>query len=116
MKYRDIVIIKKILQYSNEINGTINRFELDFDKFNRDYVMKNAISMCVLQIGEFAGKLTGEFKITYDKMPWRDIISMRNRTVHAYENIDIEILWKIATGNIPELKEYCECILNDQVV
>lgn len=67
--------------------------------------------MCVLQIGELSGKLTDEFKSIYNKMPWYDIISMRNRTAHAYERVDMEILWKIATTNIPELKSYCENIL-----
>lgn len=111
MKDRDAAVLKKVLQYSNEIEGTIARFELDYNKFRNDYVVKNAISKCVLQIGELAGKLSDEFKLENDKMPWRDIISIRNRAAHAYESMDMDILWGIALDNIPQLKTYCENIL-----
>ena len=111
MRDRDIVIVKKVIQYSNEIGETIMRFSLDLEKFKSDHVVKNAIAMCILQIGELAGKLSDEFKEKYDKMPWRDIISIRNRAAHAYESTDMEILWDIAVKNIPELKNYCEAAI-----
>jgi len=85
---------------------------LDYEKFKSDYVIKNAISMCVLQIGELAGKLTDGFKTSYNEMPWRDIIAIRHRMAHAYENVDLELLWKTALNNIPELKVYCEKIID----
>jgi len=113
MRNRNIAILKKIIQYSKEISGTIERFELDYDKFKNDYVVKNAIAMCILQIGELAGKLTDEFKSAYNKMKWRDIVSIRNRTAHAYGTMDTEILWKTATDKIPGLKDYCENIINE---
>ena len=43
---RDIVILNKIIKYADQINETIARFDLDFNKFENDYVMKNAIAMC----------------------------------------------------------------------
>ena len=113
MKDRDVIVLKKIVQYAEEINGTIVRFEPDFNKFKSDYVLKNAVAMCVLQIGELAGKLTDELTLKYHEMPWRNIISVRNRVAHTYENIDVEILWGIAVKNIPELKAYCENILKE---
>jgi len=113
MKDRDIIILRKIIQYADEIGGTIKRFDLDFDKFKNDYVVKNAISMCVLQIGELAGNLTEELKEKYDVMPWRTIISIRNRAAHAYGTVDWDIFWNIAINNIPELKTYCACIINE---
>jgi len=75
--------------------------------------MKNAIGMCVLQIGELAVKLTDEFKSKYNKMPWREIISMRNRAAHDYEEMNMETLWKIAVTDVPELKNYCIEILEE---
>ena len=114
MKDRDIDIINKILKYIDEINGTVSRFELDFEKFENDYVMKNAISMCLLQIGELSGSLTDEFKTEHKKMPWRQIIAVRNRAAHGYGSMDLEILWDIVTNDIPDLKEYCESIINSQ--
>ncbi|MCL2020351.1 MAG: DUF86 domain-containing protein [Oscillospiraceae bacterium] len=108
---RDIIILKKLIKYSNQIDETIKRFDLDLNKFNDDFVAKNAISMCILQIGELSGKLSDSFKSAYDKMPWRDIISLRNRTAHAYETVDTDYLWTIAIENVPELESYCKKIL-----
>ena len=111
MRDRDITVLMKIVQYVNEITGTIARFDLDLDKLKSDYVAKNAISMCIMQIGELVGKLTEEFKVAHDKMPWKDIVGLRNIAAHAYGSMDMEILWKIATVNVPELKTYCEGII-----
>ena len=70
--------------------------------------------MCVLQIGELVNTLAEDFKANHTEMPWRDIISLRNRTAHAYFSIDFEILWGIATSDVPKLKAYCESIIKEQ--
>ena len=113
MKDRNIDVLNKILKYIDEINGTVSRFELDFNKFENDYVMKNAISMCLLQIGELSGNLTDEFRTEHKKIPWRHIIDVRNRAAHGYGSMDIEILWDIVINDIPELKTYCENIIEE---
>jgi len=113
MRDRNITILTKIVQYTDEVSGTISRFGLDLDKFKSDYVAKNAIAMSILQIGELVGSLTEEFRLTYNKMPWRDIKALRNVAAHAYGNMDMEILWVIATVNVPELKSYCESIIEE---
>ena len=114
MKDRNISILEKIIKYINEIEGTISRLEIDFSSFRDDYVAKNAISMCLLQIGELTGKLTDDFKAEHSEVKWRDITALRNRTAHAYGSIDVEILWKIIESDIPRLKEYCENIINEK--
>jgi len=113
MKDRDIIILKKIVQYIDEINGTVSRFGLNLDNFKSDYVAKNAIAMCILQIGELVGNLTDEFKSSHGKIPWRDIVAMRNIAAHAYGSIDMEMLWTTVTDRVPELKAYCESIINE---
>jgi uncharacterized protein with HEPN domain len=116
MRDRDtnIAILEKVIQYADEISGTISRFELDLVKFKSDYVVKNAIAMSTLQIGELAGKLTDEFRSKYSKMPWKSIVGLRNIAAHAYGSVDMEILWGIATVNVPELKAYCQSIVKDK--
>lgn len=68
--------------------------------------------MCILQIGELVGKLSNEFKNTYNAMPWKDIKAMRNIATHNYGEIDLEVLWETVSTDVPILKEYCEKILN----
>lgn len=112
MNSRDEIVLKKIVQYSEEIAETINRFELTQEKFLDDFVAKNAIAMCILQIGELVGKLSDDFKSKNRKMPWRDIKAMRNIAAHNYGEIDIDILWETAVTDIPLLKDYCQSFIN----
>ncbi len=111
MNNRDNIILQKIIQYADEIQATIDRYNLDHAKFSSDFIVKNAISMCILQIGELVGKLSNEFKAAYNQMPWREIKAMRNIAAHNYGEIDIDILWETAISDIPELKEYCKHLL-----
>ena len=71
MNTRDEIVLKKIIQYADEISETISRFNLTQDSFTEDFIARNAISMCILQIGELVGKLSDEFKIANNAMPWR---------------------------------------------
>ena len=108
MNTRDEIVLKKIIQYADEISETISRFNLTQDSFTEDFVARNAISMCILQIGELVGKLSEDFKAQNNAMPWREIKAMRNIAAHNYGEIDIDILWETATCDIPDLKEYCQ--------
>ncbi|CCY07661.1 uncharacterized protein BN756_00054 [Coprobacillus sp. CAG:698] len=48
----------------------------------------------------------------YNKIPLKQIIGMRNKIVHGYDTINLEIVWNTAIESIPKLKSYCEEILN----
>src|SRR5665647_542527 len=112
MNDRDIIVVKKIIQYINEITITVQKYDLDYNKLTGDFIVKNAISMCILQIGKLVGKLSNEFKNTYNAMPWKDIKVMRNIAAHNYGEIDLEVLWETVSTDVPILREYCEKILN----
>ena len=111
MNDRDMIVLEKMVQYADEIALTVEKLNLDFIKFETDFIAKNAISMCILQIGELVGKLSDDFKAQYHKMPWRDIKSMRNIAAHNYGELDAEVLWETVSNDISELKIYCEAII-----
>lgn len=112
MNSRDRIILIKIVQYSEEIQATVERFSATRESFAADHVVKNAVAMCILQIGELSGRLTDAFKETHKDVPWREIKAMRNIAAHNYGEMDIDILWETALYDIPELKKYCEVILD----
>jgi uncharacterized protein with HEPN domain len=53
--------------------------------------------------GEAASKVSVETRASAPSIPWREIVSMRNRLIHAYFDIDHDVLWKAATEEIPTL-------------
>jgi uncharacterized protein with HEPN domain len=65
-------------------------------------------------IGEAAGQLSEETKTEHSNIPWRDIIGMRNRLVHAYVDINLDILWKPVIDGLPPLLDDSNRALQEQ--
>ena len=108
---RNISILNHIVGYCEQIEETIYRFGNDYDVFSTDAIYRNAAALCVLQIGELAGKLTDEFRTAHPGAPWRQIRGMRNIVAHSYGTVDPEVTWEILTEDIPKLKAYCHQII-----
>ena len=53
-------------------------------------------------IGEAASRISEEFKASYPQMPWQEIIGMRNRLIHVYFDVDLDVLWSTVTKNLPQ--------------
>jgi len=97
-----------IQTYCEDIEGFILRFGEDFDTFVQDRAYYNAVSMCILQIGELANGLSPEFREkTKDEMAWNAIRGMRNWMAHAYAEMDESMIWETATMDIPKLLAFC---------
>lgn len=54
-------------------------------------------------LGEAASKVSTETRDGLPQVPWPNIISMRNRLIHAYFDINLDIVWKTVTGDLPQL-------------
>ena len=111
-KERDMSIIEKIHEYCTQIDDTHERFNDSYDQFHSDFIYRNAICLCLLQIGELSSKLSDEFKESNNDIPWRAIRGMRNMVAHEYGHIDIPTLWNTAHKYILELKSFCETVLS----
>ena len=98
-----------IQKYCDDIAGFIVRFGNDFETFCTDRAFNNAVSMCVLQIGELSNGLSHEFRDeTKGEMPWGMIRGMRNWIAHAYAEMDESIVWETASNDIPSLRDFCQ--------
>jgi uncharacterized protein with HEPN domain len=54
-------------------------------------------------IGEGISRLSFELRARQPEVPWRLVMAVRNRIVHPYFDLDWQILWDAANGDIPEL-------------
>lgn len=54
-------------------------------------------------IGEAANQLSAELIEAHPEIPWRQIVATRNRVVHGYFEVDLDILWAVAAVEIPKL-------------
>jgi len=48
-----------------------------------------------------------------DTIPWPDIVGMRNRLIHGYDNVDLDILWDTVEVDLPSLTTKLEKVLAD---
>jgi uncharacterized protein with HEPN domain len=54
-------------------------------------------------LGEAASRVSEETRSEFCSIPWRDIIAMRNRLIHGYFDINLDIVWKTVTDELPHL-------------
>ncbi|MGH8642876.1 MAG: HepT-like ribonuclease domain-containing protein [Burkholderiales bacterium] len=68
-----------------------------------DRMLLFALVRAIEVIGEAAGRVSDDTKAAYADVPWKAIIGMRNRLIHAYFDIDTETVWTTATAEIPAI-------------
>jgi uncharacterized protein with HEPN domain len=103
MKEHEKAILEKMRAYA--VQAIQFRGDVDFAEFSSD---AKTIAACVLnlsQIGELVGRLDSEFLEAHTQIPWRKIRGMRNRIVHDYEGIRLNIVWDVLVDFLPELIE-----------
>lgn len=104
----DADALMSILKYCNQIDDANRQFDTKREDFENNSVYRNAVAMCVLQIGEQVKRLSEEFKIqTAEEIPWHQIQGLRNVVAHEYGKIDAESLWETINEDIPRLFEFC---------
>lgn len=62
-------------------------------------------------VGESASRVSEELRSRHPALPWTAIVAMRNRLVHAYFDIDRDIVWSTVTSDLPSLIATVESIL-----
>jgi len=103
MKEHEKVILEKVRTYA--VQAIQFKGDIDFTAFSAD---AKTIAACVLnlsQIGELVGRLDDGFIETNAQVPWRKIRGMRNRIVHDYEGIQLNLVWDVLENFLPELIE-----------
>jgi uncharacterized protein with HEPN domain len=68
-----------------------------------DQMLLFALVRAIEIVGEAASKVSEETRAAEPDIPWKAIVGMRNRLIHAYFEIDADILWVAATEEIPTL-------------
>jgi uncharacterized protein with HEPN domain len=98
-----------MLAYAKEaVDLMRNRTRADLDT---DRALGLAILRCVEIVGEAASQIPVALRRRNPKIPWRQIIGMRNRLSHCYDIVDYDIVWSTVTQDLPLLVAELEAIL-----
>lgn len=100
-QHDDDVRISHMLDYSREaleLSKGRSREDLDTDR-----TIELALVRLIEIIGEAASRVSEEARDSKPEIPWSQIVSLRNRLIHGYDSVDLDILWEIIQGDLPDL-------------
>ncbi|MCL2054628.1 MAG: DUF86 domain-containing protein [Oscillospiraceae bacterium] len=101
MNDRDKIILQKI---AKRIKSTISFSDgINYNDFVSDERTTSATAFMLGQIGELVKEISDLTQESNPDIPWKTMRGMRNRIVHDYENIDLNVVWRTVTESLPEL-------------
>ena len=102
--------------YLQDISDSIDDIEnfvkgMGFEEFRKDRKTVNAVVRSIEVIGEASKRVPRAMKAKFAGVPWKLMAGMRDKLIHEYFGVDVEILWKTAKDDIPPLKPLIQRML-----
>ena len=85
--------------------------DMEYDVFLKDFKTQDAVIRNLEIIGEASKNLSAEFRNKYTKVPWKSIAGMRDKLIHDYFGINIDIVWGVVTKDLSRLVNQISQIL-----
>ncbi|MBI5814355.1 MAG: DUF86 domain-containing protein [Nitrospinae bacterium] len=102
-KRNDGISLRQMRDHAQEaldLVKNLTREDIDYDR-----VLCLALIQLLQITGEAATRVSEEKKEATAEIKWNSIIALRNRLIHGYDSINIDILWSIIAKDLPELVE-----------
>lgn len=97
----DIVALGDMLDYGRRVAAKVT--DISRFGFDADDNLQLAITHLLQIVGEAAGRVSEAARIAHPEVDWPRIVGMRNRIVHDYRRIDLDVVWVTATEDVPRL-------------
>jgi uncharacterized protein with HEPN domain len=90
-----------MLEHSREaIQLLAGRTRQDLDT---DRVLSLALVRLLEIVGEAASGISADARSKLPGIPWAEIVGLRNRLIHGYDSVDLDVIWSIVEQDLPEL-------------
>jgi uncharacterized protein with HEPN domain len=104
--------------YLSEIIASMEKIErytagVSYEEFIGREQLIDAVERNIEKIGEAAAAIPDEIRNRHPDVPWKTIVGLRNKVIHHYFAVDHEVVWQIATKNIPATKAKVAEILRE---
>lgn len=73
------------------------------EDLDRDRKLNLSLTRLLEIVGEAANRLSVETRARFPEVPWPEIVSMRNRLIHGYDSVDLDLVWQVVQGDLPDL-------------
>jgi len=107
----DSVRIRHILDAAREaVEFSQGRKRADL---NSDRQLNLSLVRLLEIIGEAARGISTEFRKAHPDLPWKSMVGMRDRLIHAYFDVNLDVVWETVTDDLPSLIAQLEKIVSD---
>ena len=95
--------------YTDQILDSIRKIELfvsgiDKENFSENQLVQSAVIMQLTLIGEVSKKISSDLKEKVS-LPWKEIAGFRDKAIHNYFDINLDVVWDTISIDLPPLKE-----------
>ena len=108
-QHKDEIRLRHMLDHAMEAMAMVQGKKRS--DLNSDRMMELSLVRLVEIIGEAAARVGTERREKYPSIPWLQIVGMRNRLVHGYDAVDLDVLWDTIIDDLPPLIAELEKIL-----
>ena len=88
---------------------------MTFDQFSADDKTTFAVIRALEIIGKATKQIPEQVRNSYPKLPWREMAGIRDKLIHDYFGVNIKVVWKTATEDLPKLESEMRRILADSI-
>jgi uncharacterized protein with HEPN domain len=81
---------------------------IDRNEFEDNELVQSAVIRPLEIIGEAAARVSKEFREAHPKIPWQDMVGLRNRLIHEYFRVDYGAVWDTIHEDLPKLIKMLE--------
>lgn len=107
---RDAVNLRHILDAITKIERYV---EVGHEQFLSDSLRQDAAIRQLEIVGEATKRLSPAFRRAHPEVPWKLMAGMRDVLIHAYDDVDLAVVWRVTQRSIPDLKSKIEILLKD---
>ena len=100
---RNDVIISKLIAYIEKLQAYCTG--LTYEEFERDTKLAEACVFNLSQMGELANRIDTDFVAQHADIPWHYLYALRNRIVHDYEGVNLQLIWEIISDDLEPLRQ-----------
>jgi uncharacterized protein with HEPN domain len=87
-------------------------FRLNRQAYDADENVRLALTHLVQTLGEAARRVPESTRTANPEIPWSEIVGMRHKIVHDYLTVDFDLVWDVATVEVPSLLPKLESLLD----
>ncbi len=112
MQHRDMITIQKVIsemQIGIDMLGTT-----DLETFLANEMLKRALGMTAINVGELVKVVTDELRNKYKEFPWKAVAGMRDITAHRYQTLRMEDVYMTVHEEYPVLMQQLQNILKKE--